>query len=120
MLLIAIGWKYGIRLLSKAFNSSSFKPPAIVPISCNTEPFQLVAVPNTDSVIFLNCFRTGVLHSKRPILATAALNSAVLMDMISVEFRAQRIAPNPTKSKLFSVLIVCPESSRKLRKIDLA
>jgi len=48
------------------------------------------------------------------------LNSAVLMDMISVEFRAQRIAPNPTKSKLFSVLIVCPESSRKLRKIDLA
>lgn len=47
------------------------------------------------------------------------LNSAVLMDMISVEFRAQRIAPNPTKSKLFSVLIVCPESSRKLCKIDL-
>lgn len=48
------------------------------------------------------------------------LNSAVLMDMISVEFKAQRIAPNPTKSKLFSVLIVWPESSRKPCKIDLA
>lgn len=42
------------------------------------------------------------------------------MDMISVEFKAQRIAPNPTKSKLFSVLIVWPESSRKPCKIDLA
>lgn len=42
------------------------------------------------------------------------------MDMISEEFRAQRIAPKPTKSKLFSVLIVWPESSRKPCKIDLA
>lgn len=42
------------------------------------------------------------------------------MDMISVEFKAQRIAPNPTKSKLFSVLIVWPESSRNPCKIDLA
>lgn len=50
--------------------------PAIVPISCNTEPFQLVAAPNTDSAIFLNCLRTGVLHSNRPILATAALQKA--------------------------------------------
>lgn len=48
------------------------------------------------------------------------LNSALLMDVISVEFKAQRIAPNPTKSKLFSVLIVWPESSRKPCKIDLA
>lgn len=48
------------------------------------------------------------------------LNSAVLTAMISVEFKAQRIAPNPTKSKLFSVLIVWPESSRKPCKIDLA
>lgn len=37
-----------------------------------------------------------------------------------MEFRAQRIAPNPTKSKLFNALIVWPESSRKLCKIDLA
>jgi len=42
------------------------------------------------------------------------------MDMISVVFRAQRIAPNPTKSKLLSVLIVWPESSRKPCKIALA
>lgn len=48
------------------------------------------------------------------------LNSTLLTDMISVEFRTQRIAPNPTKSKLFKVLIVWPESSRKLCKIDLA
>ena len=48
------------------------------------------------------------------------LNSAVFMDMISVEFKAQRIAPNPTKSKLFSVLIAWPESSRKPCKTDLA
>lgn len=48
------------------------------------------------------------------------LNSAVLMDVISVEFKAQRIVPNPTKSKLFSVLMVWPESSRKPFKIALA
>lgn len=48
------------------------------------------------------------------------LNSAVLMDLISVEFKAQRIAPSPTKSKLFSVLMVWPESSRKPCKIALA
>lgn len=48
------------------------------------------------------------------------LNSAVLMDVISVEFKAQRTPPSPTKSKLFSVLMVWPESSRKLCKIALA
>lgn len=50
--------------------------PAIVPISCKIELFQLVAGPNTDSVISLNCLRTGVLHNNRPILATAALQKA--------------------------------------------
>lgn len=48
------------------------------------------------------------------------LNSTVLMDVISVEFKAHRTAPNPTKSKLFNVLMVWPESSRKPCKIALA
>lgn len=37
-----------------------------------------------------------------------------------MEFKAQRTDPNPTKSKLFSVLMVWPESSRKPCKIALA
>lgn len=55
--------------------------PAIVPISCKIELFQLVAGPNTDSVIFLNCLRTGVLHNNRPILAIAALQKATRLTL---------------------------------------
>lgn len=72
--------------------------PAIVPISCKTELFQLVAAPNTDSVIFLNCLRTGVLQSNRPILATAALQKATRLTLHAAITCSAKYAQNTRKS----------------------
>lgn len=45
----------------------------MVPSSCKTELDHWVGSPNTISAFLLNSARTGVSHSRVPILATATL-----------------------------------------------
>lgn len=92
-------------LLMLTINASEPSPsggwtllPAIVPISCKTELSQLVAAPNTDSAIFLNCLRTGVLQSNRPILATAALQKATRLALHAATTCSAKYAQNVCKS----------------------